>query len=87
MYPINPTMTGVVMFVGLVNIVFYKPHNDWGVYACRFSYHAFSNPTYNDWGVYVCRFNHHVFSYNAPTLMFVSFDRHLYCVAVDSEWR
>ncbi|KAK2177990.1 hypothetical protein NP493_568g00003 [Ridgeia piscesae] len=41
----------------------------------------------NDHGLSTNRFNHHVFSYNAPTLMFVSFDRHLYCVAVDSEWR
>lgn len=40
----------------------------------------------NDQGLSTNRFKHHVFSYSAPTLMFVSFDRHLYCVAVDSEW-
>ena len=34
-----------------------------------------------------CRFSHHVFSYNAPTLLLISFDGHVYCVAVDSEWR
>ncbi|KAI0213257.1 hypothetical protein LSAT2_001723 [Lamellibrachia satsuma] len=33
------------------------------------------------------RFSHHVFSYNAPTLLLISFDGHVYCVAVDSEWR
>jgi hypothetical protein len=35
----------------------------------------------------VNRFQHHILDYAGPTLLFVSFDRFLYVVAIDQNWK
>ena len=39
------------------------------------------------WCFLPCRFQHHVFEYKGATVSFIRFEGHLYCVAVDQEWR